>query len=243
MVAEVGQPGIVRQQSRQRCRIARGRGLVHGVRHARRREAPAQSLTQIPGDPQMAPILGHLQQGEVAVQGIAMGEVRSGGDQQSHRLQVSLAHGEVQWRHVPVAGRNQRGISLQSVAQRVRIAGAGRRQHLPDLLATPAAAAVSSAAVKLVWPQQMGPFHSAAQCAEGNAGVTRKRRGRITAPAAHRIYRNRKPRYLVSQNRPAQVAPAATARVQVMAARPETTPNRRPRRTCAYGTNSAITGA
>ena len=200
MVAAVGEPGIGRQQSRQPCRIAAGNCLVNGVPDARRGKAPVKSLAQKPGDLPVAAILGHLQQGVVAVQGVAMGEVRSGSHQQPHRLKVSLAHGEVQRRHIPVAGGNQAGISLQSAAERGQVAGTGCRQHLPDVLAAPAAAAVPSAGAKLVRLDKGGRLHRAAQCGEGPAA---RQAATVKENSAARNYPNRMPRYLVNQNRAA----------------------------------------
>ena len=79
----------------------------------------------------MAAIVRHLQQGVVAVQRVAVGDIGARGHQQAHRVQVAFAYREVQRRHVPVLGVCQGGVALQRVAQRRHVARASGRQHVP----------------------------------------------------------------------------------------------------------------
>ena len=83
----------------------------------------------------MAAVDGHLQQGVVAVQRVAVGQIGARGHQQAHRVQMPLAHREVQRRHVPEARPDKGGVAFQRALEGRHVARAGRREHVPGRLA------------------------------------------------------------------------------------------------------------
>ena len=108
VVATVGELPVGAQQPFHGGHVAGGQRGMDRVAAARRREPAAQFPAQVVGHPVMTAVDGHLQQGVVAIQRVAVGQIGARGHQQAHRVQMPLAHREVQRRHVPEARPDKR---------------------------------------------------------------------------------------------------------------------------------------
>ena len=135
VVAAVGELPVGAQQPFHGGRVAGGQRGMDRVAAARGREPAAQFPAQVVGHPFMAAVDGHLQQGVVAVQRVAVGQIGARGHQQAHRVQMPLAHREVQRRHVPEARPDKGGVAFQRALEGRHVARAGRREHVPGRLA------------------------------------------------------------------------------------------------------------
>ena len=135
VVATAGELAVCVQQALNGRGVAGGQRGMDRVAAARGREPAAQFPAQVVGHPFMAAVDGHLQQGVVAIQRVAVGKVCASGDQQAHRVQMPLAHREVQRRHVPEARPDKGGIAFQRALEGRHVARACGRQHIPGRLA------------------------------------------------------------------------------------------------------------
>ena len=135
VVAAVGEPPVGAQQPFHGGHVAGGQRGMDRVAAARGREPAAQFPAQVVGHPLMAAVDGHLQQGVVAIQRVAVGQIGARGHQQAHRVQMPLAHREVQRRHVPEARPDKGGIAFQRALEGRHVARACGRQHIPGRLA------------------------------------------------------------------------------------------------------------
>jgi hypothetical protein len=87
-------------------------------------------LFQEPCDLGMTPIARHDDQAAV-IHSVPF-RIGAGVEQELHRFEVSLPHGEMNRRRVPILGAAQARVSFDQPAERIDVAVVGRGQRVPD---------------------------------------------------------------------------------------------------------------